>query len=69
MLSKFEMMQIMIDDWMSDNAGEMEDLVLDGEPYYDEELSAWVQECHDSDTTYCLVDRNGSISIEYAGTI
>lgn len=62
-----EMMQVMVADWMSDNADEMEDLVLDGKPYYDEELSTWVQECHDSGTACLLVDHDGSISIEYVG--
>ena len=64
-----DMMGMMVEDWMSDHREEMADLVLDGKPYYDAELSAWVQECHDSTTTYVLVDNNGSIDIEYVGTI
>ncbi len=63
-----EMMEMMVADWMSDNADEMEDIVLDGEPYYDEELGAWAQDAHDSTTTYVLVEDNGNIRIEYVGT-
>ena len=64
-----DMMDMMVSDWLFDHQEEMADLVLDGKPYYDEGLSAWVQECHDITTTYVLVDNNGSIDIEYVGTI
>lgn len=64
-----EMMGEMVEDWMFDHQEEMADLVLDGKPYYDDELTAWVQECHDNTTTYVLVDYNGSLDIQYVGTI
>ncbi len=64
-----DMMDMMVSDWLFDHQEEMSDLVLDGRPYYDEVLSAWRQDAHDSTTTYVLVDNNGSIDIEYVGTI
>lgn len=64
-----DMMSMMVEDWMFDHQEEMADLVLDGKPYYSEDYEAWVQYAHDSTTTYALVDCNGSIDIQYVGTI
>lgn len=64
-----DMMEMMVEDWMFEHQDEMSDLVLDGEPYYDNELSAWRQDAHDTSTSYALIEANGNISIEYMGTI
>lgn len=68
-MNGFEMMNMMVEDWMSDHQEEMADLVLNGTPYYDEDLSAWVQECHDSTTACVLVAYDGNVDIQYVGTL
>ena len=61
-------MQMMVDDWLFDHADEVDDLVLDGKPRYDEDLASWVQDAHDSTNSYLLIAHCGSIDIEYSGT-
>lgn len=43
-------------------------LVLDGDPFYHDDVHAWVQEAHDETTDYIIVDRNKTLTIEYDGT-
>lgn len=62
------LMDIMVQDWLAENADEMEDLVLDGEPFYSTDLRHWVQLCHDENTDYTLDAEGGEIHINYAGT-
>lgn len=62
-------MEMMVSDWLFDHQEEMADLTLDGDPYYDEERDAWVQDAHDDRTTYVLIDCGGSIDIHYLGTL
>lgn len=61
---------MMVNDWCFDHAG-MEDeygeLVLDGDPYYDD--GCWQQNAHDDKCDYLLIaDAEGNIQIEYLGT-
>lgn len=63
-----DMMESMVSDWLFDHQDEMADLVLDGAPYFRDDISAWVQDAHDDRTAYILVDNNGSIDIQYVGT-
>lgn len=60
-------MEMMVADWIFDHAEEMDDLVLDGKPRYDEDLATWVQDAHDSTNAYLLVANGGNINIEYSG--
>lgn len=57
-------MRSMVDDWMGNAGDEYADLVLDGSPYYSEDIGHWVQECHDNNRGYYLVDHDGSIELE-----
>lgn len=58
-----ELMEIMVADFIADHFDEMEDLILDGKPYYDAELEQWVQDAHDNKNTYTLANIDGSIEI------
>ena len=62
------MMVSMVRDWLADNADEMADLELDGDPYYDDDLSAWVQDAHDETADYSLIAEDGSVRVEYVGS-
>lgn len=56
----------MVNDWLFGN-DEMADLVIDGEPYYDD--GHWQQDAHDDKCNYSLVaDSIGNIQIYYGGT-
>lgn len=59
-----EMMEIMVNDWMADYADEMEDLILDGNAYYNEELSCWCMDAHDNERDYIFTeDGKGNVMI------
>lgn len=58
-----DMMSIMVSDWIADNAPEMDDLVLEGEPYYSEDYEAWAQDAHDEKGDYVLIANGGFIEI------
>lgn len=62
------LMESMVQDWLADNSPEMDDLILDREPYFSEELNEWQQEAHDEEHDYLLVARDGYIRLDYVGT-
>lgn len=68
-MNGYEMMKMMVSDWLFDHRDEMSDLILDGTPYYSEDYSAWAQDAHDSTTTYVLVAYDGNVDIQYVGTV
>lgn len=57
-----ELMEIMVSDWMADNADEMTDLNLVGSPYVNEG-GVWCQDAEDTDHCYTLVADGGNIVI------
>lgn len=58
---------LMVDDWIFNETPMMDDLVLDGDPYYDDGF--WQQVAHDDKCHYLLVaDADGCIDIHYLGT-
>lgn len=59
-----ETMKEMVSDFLFDAGDDYADLELDGDPYFWDEIGRWVQECHDDDHSYYLVDYDGSIQIE-----
>lgn len=60
---------LMVDDWRFNAAPEMDDVVLDGDPYYDDDYGIWQQYAHDDKCDYVLVaDAEGCIYIEYLST-
>jgi hypothetical protein len=64
-----EQMESMLDDWIADHAGEMEDLLIDRETIcYNPDIGLWCCEAHDHKHTYTMVACNGDIYIEYHGT-
>lgn len=63
-----EMFEIMIDNWLADNAEEMADLEIDGENRINEDGN-WERSAHDTDNDYVLIGgTDGNITIEYVGT-
>lgn len=61
-----EMMEIMVDDWLADNAEEMADLKLVGEPYFNNDLDCWCQDAEDADHDYTLTaGEDGNIRINF----
>lgn len=62
-----EIFEIMINDWMADNAEETKNLKI-SEPYFDDELG-WVADAEDDNTVYTLTDDGfGNIALNYSGT-
>lgn len=62
-----DLFAIMINDWMADNAEEMQDLTI-GEPYQTDE-GEWVADAYDQKCTYLLTsDSDGYIRMDYIGT-
>lgn len=58
---------LMVNDWIFNETPMMDDLVLDGDPYYDDGI--WQQIAHDDKCCYLLVaDADGCIDIHYLGT-
>lgn len=58
---------LMVNDWIFNATPMEDDLVLDGDPYYDDGF--WQQVAHDDKCHYLLVaDADGCIDIHYLGT-
>lgn len=64
----------MVDDWLFEHDEEEADLIIDGEPYYDDsnpycDYGCWQQDAHDDKCSYSLVATSeGNIEIHYGGT-
>lgn len=57
---------LMVNDWIFNATPMEDDLVLDGDPYYDDGI--WQQLAHDDKCHYLLVaDADGCIDIHYLG--
>lgn len=63
-----ETMSLMVEDFIFSGGEELSGLVLDGEPYFDEESDEWRQDAHDEQHTYILFPCDGEIIIAYGGT-
>lgn len=60
--------EVMVQDWLADNAEEMDDLRLTGEPHIGED-GCWMQEAETVMHTYTLVAlTDGNIHLRYTGT-
>lgn len=57
-----DMISIMVSDWLAENQ-EASDLHLEGEPYFDDFLQAWVQDATDGFQNYYLIAHDGIIDI------
>jgi hypothetical protein len=63
-----DMMEMMVNDWLADNADEMEGLNLIGKPYYSAYLDCWCQDAEDDEHIYILTaEADGNIRINYSG--
>ena len=59
-----ETISLMIEDWIADNAEEMEDLVVDGlQP--NEDAIQWEAICHDDNARYVLTFVGGDVRMNY----
>lgn len=65
-----DMMQIMVQDFVADGAGEYDDLTIHyNSARYDAEMDSWVIDAEDETHDYLLVaDDDGNISIHTIGT-
>ena len=57
-----------VQSWLDEQQPEMQDLQLDGSPYYDEDLGLWRQDAEDASCTYAIVAYGEEIRLEYTGT-
>ena len=60
-----EIFEIMVSDWLADNAEEMADLEI-GEAYQNE-AGEWVADAEDAKCAYILVAVAGDVEIRYVG--
>lgn len=58
--------ELMAQDWLADNAEEMEGLILIGDPYICE-CGSWAQDAEDDEHSYTLHVVDGDICIAYSG--
>lgn len=62
-------MTLMVQDWLSDHAGEMDDLIIDWDTVGFDLEHGWRIFAHDKECTYVLIQRNGCVYIHYSGAI
>ena len=67
MYNKYDFTE-MIKDWLTDNAEEMDDLVVD-KIEIDEDTQKWVAYAKDAKTLYSLSDNDGNIVLNYISSI
>ena len=64
-----DMMSLMVEDFIFSGGEELADVILDGEPYFDEKNGAWRQDAHDDDHSFMLFAYGGNIIIVPGGAL
>lgn len=62
-------MTLMVQDWLSDHDGEMDDLIIDWDTVGFDLEHGWRIFARDKECAYVLVQRNGYVYIHYSGAI